>query len=171
MYCVLYIWYICILFSVKEYFIFKYIKCFLNSSVSLPRKRHTQGVYKLETILKWEDYIKKNCLFLGELTIKRHSYLGEFVPSLIQYCKKCFWNKRIFCRNLGKLTCISHVLCAGRRHCGFPSFTWTILLLKSSIPMYGMVSSLSSPEVLWGSLLIDIGDFQVSLGLHMMANY
>lgn len=130
MYCVLYIWYICILFSVKEYFIFKYIKCFLNSSVSLPRKRHTQGVYKLETILKWEDYIKKNCLFLGELTIKRHSYLGEFVPSLIQYCKKCFWNKRIFCRNLGKLTCISHVLSAGRRHCGFPSSTWTILLLK-----------------------------------------
>lgn len=57
-------------FSVREYFIFKYIKYFLNSSVSLPRQRHTQGVYTLETILKWEDSIKKNCLFLGELTIK-----------------------------------------------------------------------------------------------------
>lgn len=37
--------------------------------------------------------------------------------------------------------------------------------------MYGMVSSFSSPEVLWGSLLVDIGDYQVSLGLQMMANY
>lgn len=79
-------------FSVREYFIFKYIKCFLNSSVSLPRQRHTQGVYTLEAILKWEDSIKKNCLFLKELTIKcstLHNYLGGFVPSLIQYCKNC----------------------------------------------------------------------------------
>lgn len=50
------------------------------------------------TILKWGDYSKKNCLFLGELTIKRHSFLGRFVPSLIQNCKKRFWNTHVFCR-------------------------------------------------------------------------
>lgn len=42
---------------------------------------------------------------------------------------------------------------------------------SSSVPVCGVVSPLSSAEALWGSLLADVGDGRVSLGLQKMASY
>lgn len=72
-------------------------------------------------ILKWGVCKENLCLSLEELTVKKHSYLGGFVPSHTELQEMVLKYTHFSVGNLGELTCISHVSSAGKGHCGFPS--------------------------------------------------
>lgn len=122
-------------------------------------------------ILKWGVCKENLCLSLEELTVKRHSYLGGFVPSHIELQEMVLKYTHFSVGNLGELTCISHVSSAGKGHCGFPSPLWTARLWIELCSRVWRVQALvfrrgvvgKSPGWRWG--------WSVSLGLQTMASY
>lgn len=109
-------------------------------------------------LLKWGVCKENLCLSLEELTVKRHSYLGGFVPSHTELQEMVLKYTHFSVGNLGELTCISHVSSAGKGHCGFPSPLWTARLWIELCSRVWRGKPLSSAEALWGSLPADVGD-------------
>lgn len=122
-------------------------------------------------ILKWGVCKENLCLSLEELTVKRHSYLGGFVPSHIElqemvlkythfFCRESWWVNLYFscfvCRERTLWFPITSLNSTVMDRALFPCMAWQALVFRR-----GIVGK--SPGWCWG--------WSVSLGLQTMASY